>query len=141
MGGAGICDRGYYGGHDGVAKNSLENCKTWCLQHKECQCVSFLKGKTCSRFADPPLKGQCHRRMKGNDLNHITYCKEAVGPVVAEHNMVTVHHSWNLFLAAPHTEEEAISKGYKKLSDCNDYPAVGRVYKKDGRAQAYAYSV
>ena len=48
--GPGNCLEGYVRGWDNLGITSIEACNTLCLVEVDCMFVSFLKGKTCSRY-------------------------------------------------------------------------------------------
>ena len=73
---AGICMNGYYAGEDGLT--DLQSCFEQCLGEVECLYVSFLAGKTCSRFKDH----NCDISLLDDNYNakrHITYQKVKKG--------------------------------------------------------------
>ena len=73
---AGICTSGYYAGSDGLT--DPQSCFEQCIAEAQCLYVSFMAGKTCSRFKNY----NCKIRVSvanSNDKLYITYKKVKKG--------------------------------------------------------------
>ena len=73
---AGMCTNGYYAGADGLT--DLQSCFEQCLAEIQCLYVSFLAGKTCSRFKNHDCEISLLDDTSDAKL-HITYQKVKKG--------------------------------------------------------------
>ena len=71
---AGICTKGYYAGADGLT--DLQSCFDQCMGELECLYVSFLAGKSCTRFKSH----NCEISLSHTSAKHsVTYQKVKKG--------------------------------------------------------------